>query len=101
MNTSTLHFGEGLFVHRLAHLLYSSLRWSDTMECNLVCLEVNLSLFMNLYSPLVYPELRREHFITERLHNQRKTMTNLHSELSVKCTFLGLLQQKGPGQIFI
>ena len=71
------------------------------MECNLECLEVNLSLFMNLYSPLVYPELRREHFITERRHNQRKTMTNLHSELSGKCTFLGLLQQKGPGQMFI
>lgn len=64
------------------------------MECNLVCLEVNLSLFMNLYSPLVYPKLRREHFITERRHNQRKTMTNLHSELSVKCTFFGTTATK-------
>lgn len=57
------------------------------MECNLVFLEVNLSLLMNLYSPTVYPELRRDHLITECRHNQRKTMTNLHSELSVKCTW--------------
>ena len=57
------------------------------MECNLVCLEVNLRLFMNLYSPIVYPGLRRDHLITECRHNQTKTMTNLHSELSVKCTW--------------
>ena len=57
------------------------------MEFNLLCLEVNLSLFMNLYSPIVYPELRRDHLITECRHNQRKTMTNLHSELSEKCTW--------------
>lgn len=70
------------------------------MECNLDSVEMNLGLFKNLYSPLIYPELRRDDFITERRYNPRKTRTNLHSELSVKFTFLGLLQQKCPAQIF-
>ena len=70
------------------------------MECNLACVEINLGLFKNLYSPLIYPELGRDDFITERRYNPRKTMTNLYIELSIKCTFLGLLQQKCPAQIF-
>lgn len=70
------------------------------MECNLACVEINLGLFKNLYSPLIYPELGRDDFITERRYNPRKTMTNLYIELSIKCTFLGLLQQKCSAQIF-
>lgn len=32
LNTSTLHFGEGPFVHRLAHFLYSSLMFRSESE---------------------------------------------------------------------